>query len=133
MSVLSGIPSVVWTCDSRTREMAEFFDIPYVRNIPKDIYKCYLDADYTKFNAAFKNRFDDFERFLCRCGICECVNEKNNFFDLNSSELEIHRKDNSNIPSSTIETLLDCEKWFRMNKKYYDTVNYIISKVKRIP
>lgn len=132
MSVLSGIPSVVWTCDSRTREMAEFFDIPYVRNIPKDIYKCYLDADYTKFNASFKHRFDDFEKFLCCCGICERVNEKNSFFDLNSSELEIHRKDSSNIPSNTIETLLECEKWFRMNKKYYDTVNYIISKVKRI-
>lgn len=133
MSILSGIPAVVWTCDSRTREMAEFFNIPHVRNIPKDIYKCYLDVDYTKFNVTFKRRFDDFEKFLFRCGICEHVNENNIYFNFESSEIEIHGKDSSHIPSNTTETLLNCEKWFRMNKKYYDTVQRIILKVRRTP
>lgn len=67
-ATLSGIPSLVIPIDARTRELAEFFEIPFqssfkIRNI-EELYELYCSLDYEKFNRNFKNKFDDFEKFM---------------------------------------------------------------------
>lgn len=86
MSILSGIPATVVIHDTRTREMAEFFDIP-IANVKKgsytqqDICEYYLQADYTAFNKSFASKYDDFEQFLIKCGLVSKINANNTFFD----------------------------------------------------
>lgn len=93
MPILAGIPAVLDVCDSRTREMAEFFDIPYL--LPGE-YKKYnsLDEiyewmDYDKFNKTFAKKYDAFELFLRKCGIVENINQNNMFFSDNV-DINIH-------------------------------------------
>lgn len=92
MPLLAGVPATVLGADSRTREMAEFFDIPCV--VPdkgrsytiEEAYDLYLQADYTKFNENFAQRYDVFEGFLRRCGIVSKVNENNEFLNRNLTD-----------------------------------------------
>lgn len=86
MSILSGIPAVVWSCDSRTREMAEFFDIPHVPKVPSDIYELYQKIDYAKFNKKFPERFDAFEQFLKKYDIVKQININNIFLDIHNND-----------------------------------------------
>lgn len=102
MPILAGIPAVVYACDARTREMAEFFDIPMVmpgrENKIIDLYQLYQTVDYSKFNRKFGERFDDFEKFLQKHGIVKQVNIDNIFFKneevvkFNSSDLSYINK-----------------------------------------
>lgn len=85
MALLSGIPATIVTFDSRTREMAEFFDIPYVLAKRKNsfdletFHKLYEDADYTRFNQTFREKYSVFEKFLVEHGIVSHVNTHNHF------------------------------------------------------
>lgn len=84
MSILSGIPAVVYPCDSRTREMAEFYDIPVdgIDVKSNDLYEKYLETDYTKFNNSFSQKFDFYEQFLINHGIITGrINSNNVFFN----------------------------------------------------
>jgi hypothetical protein len=65
-SLLNGIPAVVYAEDSRTRELAEFFDIPFIQkiSIKKDLYDIYHEANYTAFNKGFISKYDNFLKFL---------------------------------------------------------------------
>ena len=48
MPILMGIPAAICPIDSRTREMAEFFDIPMITEKDlkkKSLYSIYLDTD----------------------------------------------------------------------------------------
>ena len=71
--ILAGVPSFCYSRDARTREMVEFFDIPYVTSFEHDytkkrnLYDWYCETDYTKFNTKFKERYDNFEAFLKKC------------------------------------------------------------------
>lgn len=85
MPILAGIPATVLAIDSRTQEMAEFYNIP-CRTVKKndcfdenDVYQMYLEADYTKFNETYKTKFDRYESFLREKGIVEKINENNPF------------------------------------------------------
>ena len=86
MSILSGIPSTIVTQDSRTREMAEFFEIPSVLSDKKHSYAqeemlvAYQEMDYTAFNAGYRHRFETYEKFLVNHGIVSEVNTNNKFF-----------------------------------------------------
>lgn len=83
MPILSGVPAMCYTMDARTREMVEFFDIPYIdksQNPKKrDLYDWYMEADYSKFNMNFSERFDNYEAFLRKCGLVKNINQKNSF------------------------------------------------------
>ncbi len=86
MPILSGVPATVLARDSRTREMAEFFDIPCTASVKKeynekDIFRLYEEADYTKFNKSFSAKYDAYERFLIDHGIVSKINDQNLFFD----------------------------------------------------
>lgn len=89
MSVLSGIPAVIYAADSRTREMDEFFDIPIqlLKNTQKmDVYDLYMNVDYTKFNKSFAKNYDNFEHFLIKNGIVSRINENNEFMNREESK-----------------------------------------------
>jgi hypothetical protein len=87
-SILNGIPAVVHYFDSRTRELAEFFNIPMIDNLPKkkDLYDIYLAADYTRFNKEFREKFDSFEDFFVRHGISSNINENSEFKRLDENK-----------------------------------------------
>lgn len=86
MSLLSGIPATIITCDSRTREMAEFFDIPHCpapanhRFSAAELLEQHQQMDYTAFNAGFPERFRNYEKFLTDHGIVSHANTENRFF-----------------------------------------------------
>lgn len=71
ISIINGIPSVVVVHDSRTRELAEFFEIPHITNINKykDIYEIYQDMDYKRFNKNFAKKYDIFNKFMLEHGL----------------------------------------------------------------
>lgn len=87
MAMLNGIPAYVVTEDLRTRELAEFFHIPYSPNVSKDIYETYLRSDYSAFNAAFPGLYDNFEKFLLDHNIIEKELQFPNKFDLKISSI----------------------------------------------
>ena len=85
MSILAGIPAVVYACDSRTRDMAEFFDIPMLMptlsNEKIDLFQLYQNVDYSRFNCNIGPRYDEFEEFLQKYGIVKRLNVTNVFFE----------------------------------------------------
>lgn len=84
MPILSGVPAVLEAQDARTREMAEFFNVPLVEKGAhknyKSLYELYRDTSYKKFNDEFPARFDAYEQFLKKFGIVDKINQKNDFF-----------------------------------------------------
>lgn len=86
MPILAGIPATVLALDSRTRELAEFFDIPCETFRPDhkytidDLLNAYENADYTAFNTRFRERFDAYARFLTDHRIVKHINTNNRFF-----------------------------------------------------
>ena len=88
MPILSGVPSMIVPCDARTREMAEFFDIPmYDSKSQKncDLYELYCQTDYTKFNENFTSRYDAFEDFLVDHNIVDRINPSNIYMQKNNA------------------------------------------------
>lgn len=91
MSLLSGIPATIITCDSRTREMAEFFDIPHCsapanhRFSASELLEQHQQMDFTAFNAGFPERFRNYEKFLTDHGIVSHANTENRFFTRDTS------------------------------------------------
>lgn len=88
VSMTNRIPSVVHACDSRTRELAEFFDIPVIEQLPKDksLYDIYCDADYTQFNLTFSSKFDFFQNFLHKHNVVSDIEDKTLFLEKKSRE-----------------------------------------------
>lgn len=79
MPILAGIPAAMEPQDSRTREMAEFFEIPTVERKGKSLYELYLETDYSAFNKSFAQKYDAYEHFLVSHGIVEKCNSHNQF------------------------------------------------------
>lgn len=72
VTLLAGIPSYVDAFDSRTKELAQYFDIPYgdfeLLESP-DPYELYKKADFTAFNKNFKDKYAKFEQFMNQCNL----------------------------------------------------------------
>lgn len=73
ISILAGVPAMIVTHDSRTQELAEFFNIPYIlkKDIqePLDMRKIFDRIDYSKFNREYASKFKNFEDFLQKNGM----------------------------------------------------------------
>lgn len=125
MPILSGVPSLCYTMDARTREMTEFFDIPHIipsSNIQKkDLYEWYCETDYSTFNAKFAKRYDDFEKFLQKCGLVKKINPNNPFMQKTADGFEYPEIVN-------IEHLKKLEKTISHNKIIFETLNRIYKK-----
>lgn len=123
MPILSGVPSLCYSRDARTREMAEFFDIPCVihsesSNIKKQsLYDWYCLTDYSKFNANFGKRFDDFEAFLRKCGITGEINQNNAFMSKNAENVESPNVINQNH-------LNRIKKTYDRNRVLFNALNF---------
>lgn len=80
-ATLAGIPAEVICKDARTRELAEFFELPHRMKINKgeSLYEMYLETDYSKFNESFKYKFENFEHFLVSHGISYDINDNTLF------------------------------------------------------
>lgn len=81
MALLAGVPAMVYACDSRTKEMAEFFEIPIYtgKNAPDNLERVYQEADYSGFVSSFGRKYDAFESFLVGHGIVKRMNCNNRF------------------------------------------------------
>ena len=82
ISILSGIPALMCACDSRTREMAEFFSISIIKPSEKKypLEDLYDMTDYTSFNNKFKENYYRFEEFLISAGLVKQIGKYNMFF-----------------------------------------------------
>ena len=120
MPILSGVPSLCYTMDARTREMTEFFDIPRVTPSPelpkKSLYEWYCETDYTKFNKNFPKRFDEFEKFLQKCGLAKKINQNNSFMRRTSEGFEYPEIVN-------IEHIKNLEKKISRNKLIFEALD----------
>ena len=69
-ALLNNAKSLFIVCDSRTKEMTDFFYLPTMNiqdfdaNKPLDYY--YRLADYTQFNTIYPKRYEDFQNYLAR-------------------------------------------------------------------
>lgn len=124
MPILSGVPSLLYSCDARTREMAEFFDIPYMIRNEGDIhrlYDLYYQIDYSVFNKKFSERFDAYEAFLKKCGLVDKINEENIFM---SRASQLYREPDV-INKNELKEL---KRYIQKRKVVFDLVNYYYNK-----
>lgn len=82
ISILSGVPSLICACDSRTREMSEFYAIPMVQPSKKKrtLEELYELADYGRFNEEYPKKYQQFEKFLVDSGLVTKIGTENSFF-----------------------------------------------------
>lgn len=85
MSILAGIPALLVVIDERTKEMADFFSIPYIEY--KDFHVLQIrqlidELDYNEFNRTFSCKYYSFEKFLCQHNIQKdfSIKKKKKFF-----------------------------------------------------
>lgn len=80
-ATLAGIPAMVMYRDARTRELAEFFELPNSSQYhdKKSLYEIYQEADYTKFNRNFADKFKTFEKFMVSHGISHDLDDRSLF------------------------------------------------------
>jgi hypothetical protein len=99
MPILSGIPAVIWAIDSRVQEMAEFLNIPNIKNQEdvKNLYELYLGTDYSAFNRSYRENFERFERFVVNCGITDRVNDNNIFWTQPNNNRKLHTARQPNV------------------------------------
>lgn len=71
LCTLLGIPSIVYAHDSRTKELAEYFEIPTYsdRNGKVDICEAYSEASWNNFNKNYGKKYDQFEKLLTDYGM----------------------------------------------------------------
>ena len=82
IALLSGVPAFIDVKDSRTREIAEFYNIPNSIDIkyqysPETLYDLYSSLDWTKFNENYKVKFEAFDQFLKKNNLINTL--KNNY------------------------------------------------------
>ncbi|WP_019871502.1 polysaccharide pyruvyl transferase family protein [Salinispora oceanensis] len=69
-SLLAGTPGYLFAHDSRTLELARYFDIPHriMQDVPADVDAAdlYQEADYTAFNKGHTARFETMLSFLTK-------------------------------------------------------------------
>lgn len=86
MPILAGVPAALVAIDSRTMEMAEFFDIPYFNLNGKktytldEFYDIYDRMDYSRFNQTYLEKYNNYEKFLIERKIVKKINPNNKFF-----------------------------------------------------
>lgn len=83
LCTLLGIPSIVFYHDTRTKELAEFFEIPMFSSSDKkiDILEIYNNSSWNNFNKNFIKKYDVFEQLLEEYGMPKISTSKYTFLD----------------------------------------------------
>lgn len=75
IAIQNGIPALLLAHDSRTQELAEYCNIPYItpENLSGDInlLKLYSKLDFSKFNLEYSNKFRNYKEFLKHNNVVE--------------------------------------------------------------
>ncbi len=110
MAILTGTPATVVAIDSRTQEMAEFFDIPYIRHQEgkkyslEDFFHAYEDANYDKFNATYRSKYFHYENFLREHNIVTNINMGNRFFSkTGKTDFELYKPNQADFKDLALE------------------------------
>jgi len=106
-ALLAGTPSVVIAHDSRTLEMSQFYEIPFVRtdeiNEHTSAISLYENADFSKLTNAISGKFDQYLKFLENNGLRHIYHDSN-------AVSEFNRKFFSLTPAGEIGPILSCSK-----------------------
>lgn len=125
-ATLAGVPAKVIYRDARTRELAEFFELPNSASYgeSKSLYETYLETDYTKFNQNFGKKFDVFEQFLIRYGISHDLDDRTLF---EQKLMESRWK----MPEIIGERKLDiiADRWAK-HEKFYRSYDKVLNKIR---
>lgn len=100
-----GVPALNLVCDSRTRELCEYLNLPYEflkdfdgRRTARDIYEM---TDFTLFNATYAEKYDAYRAFLERNGLAHKMGGAAEHFEDASAPVRI---------ASVVELLKNCKK-----------------------
>lgn len=73
MSIINGVPALPLAFDTRTRELCEYFRIPFMLmgdfSLAYRMEDLWCKADYTDFNTIYKVRYDQYANFLRKNGL----------------------------------------------------------------
>lgn len=92
-AILAGTPAFLVAHDSRTLELAEYFDIPHTilkdKSEVLDAAKLYEMTDYTKFNENHAKRFKTFENYLKKHGLEHALYDEKTLAEYDSKLAEL--------------------------------------------
>lgn len=129
MSILSGVPAVLDACDSRVREMGEFFEIPLLSSddVKKyhSLYEIFEICDYSKFNEHFKDKYDAYEKFCIERGIVRELNSNNRFF-VNQPEIVLNETNRKTLSELSDKLRKEYVCW-----KGYETLLKTVRKIRK--
>lgn len=100
LCTLMGIPAIVHVHDSRTKELAEFFNIPMYEGKCNrvDVLEAYENAEWGTFNKEFQSKYDQFEKLLMSYGMpAISKNQYNMLIDVERYKMPKYMNDYSEI------------------------------------
>lgn len=127
VATLSAIPAKVIYRDARTRELAEFFELPHTGSWREgeSLYDVYLEADYTAFNEGFTEKFKAFEAFMTRHGISHDLEDRSLFE-------EKRREYEWGMPKMIGEKKIDnLKEHWKKHEKFYRNYDKIIDGLRK--
>ncbi|NBJ96824.1 polysaccharide pyruvyl transferase family protein [bacterium 1xD8-48] len=125
-AMLAGIPSMVLYRDARTRELAEFIELPcYPSMDGNSIYESYLKADYSSFNKNFVKKFKNFEKFLISHEITHDIEDRT-LFDIKIAQQKWDMPEI--VGEKNIEYL---KKKFCGNERRYRNYDILLEKLRK--
>lgn len=121
MSLLSQIPCVIINVDTRVKEMAEFYNIPnidisHISNKKIDLFELYTKTDYTSFNSTYNQKYDEFEKYLIKCGIVDKINSNNKFLFCSDG----------NYPKTAQHETMVYSKIVKKYKAFFEIINMFL-------
>ena len=115
IAIQNNIPAFVKIVDSRTRELAEFFDIAnsiitMFDEKTDSLYDLYSNLDYNRFNQNFSKKYDAFKTFLDKNKIPNCLDNNQEYLEfLSTLNFWDYRKD-ANIRAAKKMLIKELEK-----------------------
>lgn len=134
MSILAGTPAFLIAHDSRTLELAEYFEIPHARydsfKGPISALELFERTDNTKMQAGHAKRFDKYVEFLNKNGLPNVFSEAGDgglAFEKKVSAINFPRPVTAPSGASSLDAFLRMG-W--MNKKLSDQVENLKKQMK---
>lgn len=129
-AILQGVPALMLARDIRVVEIAEFFNIPYikykdVRDMSKD--ELFARVDYSEFNSSYKDKLSNFLFLLKEMGVLENLAKNKSVENLEIKKLPT---DNSVYFDIMLKEIGSLKKQFSKHNKLYKAFKKIDKKAK---